>query len=33
VHFLADRDLDNYVDRVQIANEIAHSKRLCARHR
>ncbi|HEU0062055.1 MAG TPA: pyruvate, water dikinase regulatory protein [Hyphomicrobiaceae bacterium] len=32
VHFLADRDLDNYVDRTQIANEIAHSKRLCARH-
>jgi hypothetical protein len=32
VHFLTDRDLGNYVDRTQIANEIAHSKRLCLRH-
>ena len=32
VHLLADRDLDDYVDRTQIANEIAHSKRLCTRH-
>src|SRR5262245_51495736 len=26
------RDLDDYVDRTQIANEIAYSRRLCARH-
>ena len=32
VHFLADRDLDDYVDRAQIANEITYSQRLCARH-
>jgi [pyruvate, water dikinase]-phosphate phosphotransferase / [pyruvate, water dikinase] kinase len=32
VHLLADRNLQDYVDRAQIANEIAHSKRLCARH-
>ena len=29
---LADRNLDDYVDRTQIANEIAYSRRLCARH-
>jgi regulator of PEP synthase PpsR (kinase-PPPase family) len=32
VHFLADRNLNDYVDRTQIAHEIAHSKRLCSRH-
>ena len=32
VHLLADRQLDDYVDRVQIANEIAQSRRLFARH-
>lgn len=31
VHVLADRNLDEYVDRVQIANEIAASRRLFAR--
>ena len=29
---LADRNLDDYVDRTQIANELAYSRRLCARH-
>ena len=32
VHLLADRKLDDYVDRIQIANEIAQSRRLFARH-
>ncbi len=32
VHLLADRQLDDYVDRNQIANEIAQSRRLFARH-
>jgi regulator of PEP synthase PpsR (kinase-PPPase family) len=32
VHLLSDRNLDDYVDRTQIANEVMHSKRLCARH-
>ena len=32
VHLLADRNLDDYVDRTQIANELAYSRRLCARH-
>jgi regulator of PEP synthase PpsR (kinase-PPPase family) len=32
VRLLADRNLDDYVDRNQIANEIAYSRRLCARH-
>ncbi|HJZ44243.1 MAG TPA: pyruvate, water dikinase regulatory protein [Hyphomicrobiaceae bacterium] len=32
VQLLADRNLDEYVDRTQIANEIAYSRRLCARH-
>ncbi len=32
VRFLADRNLDEYVDRDRIAQEIAHSRRLCARH-
>lgn len=29
---LADRDLDEYVDRSMIATEIAYSRRLCAKH-
>ena len=32
VRLMADRNLDDYVDRNQIANEIAYSRRLCARH-
>ena len=32
VRFLSDRNLDEYVDRDRIAQEIAHSRRLCARH-
>lgn len=32
VRFLSDRNLDDYVDRDRIAQEIAHSRRLCARH-
>jgi regulator of PEP synthase PpsR (kinase-PPPase family) len=32
VQLLADRNLDEYVDRTQIANEIAYSRKLCARH-
>jgi [pyruvate, water dikinase]-phosphate phosphotransferase / [pyruvate, water dikinase] kinase len=32
VHFLADRDLGDYTDRDRIAQEIAHTRRLCARH-
>jgi len=32
VQLLADRNLDDYVDRTRIAAEIAHSKRLCLRH-
>lgn len=32
VQLLADRNLDDYVDRAQIANEIAYSRRLCAKH-
>jgi hypothetical protein len=32
VRFLADRKLDDYVDRDQIAQEVQHSRRLCARH-
>ena len=32
VHLLGDRNLDDYVDRTQIANELAYSRRLCARH-
>src|SRR5688572_22569120 len=32
VRLMADRNLDDYVDRTQIANEIAYSRRLCARH-
>jgi hypothetical protein len=32
VHLMTDRNLDDYVDRTQIANELAYSRRLCARH-
>ena len=32
VQMLSDRNLDDYVDRTQIADEIAYSRRLCARH-
>ena len=32
VRFLGDRNLDDYVDRDGIAQEIAHSRRLCAKH-
>jgi len=33
VRFLADRNLDKYVDRDQIAQEVAYSRRLCTRNR
>jgi regulator of PEP synthase PpsR (kinase-PPPase family) len=32
VQMLADRNLDEYVDRTQIANELTYSRRLCSRH-
>jgi len=32
VRLLSDRNLDTYVDKDQITNEINHSRRLCARH-
>ena len=32
VQLLGDRNLDDYVDRTQIANEVAYSRRLCAKH-
>jgi len=32
VHLLGDRNLGDYVDRGQIANEIQYSRRLCAQH-
>jgi len=32
VQLLADRNLADYVDRTQIANEIAYSRRLCGKH-
>ena len=32
VRYLADRNLDDYVDRDHIAQEIAYSRRLCAKH-
>ena len=32
VHLMGDRNLAGYVDHAQIANEIQHSRRLCARH-
>ena len=32
VRLMSDRGLDDYVDRARIANEIAYTRRLCARH-
>jgi regulator of PEP synthase PpsR (kinase-PPPase family) len=32
VRLLSDRPLEGYVDRDEIANEIAYSRRLCAKH-
>ena len=32
VRLLADRNLDEYVDRAQITNELTYSRRLCAKH-
>lgn len=32
VRMLSDRNLEDYVDREQIAQELTHSRRLCARH-
>jgi regulator of PEP synthase PpsR (kinase-PPPase family) len=32
VHLMGDRSLPGYVDHGQIADEIQHSRRLCARH-
>jgi [pyruvate, water dikinase]-phosphate phosphotransferase / [pyruvate, water dikinase] kinase len=32
VQIMADRDLSEYVDRTEIANELAYSRRLCARY-
>jgi hypothetical protein len=32
VHFLADRTIGTYTDRDSIAQEIAHTRRMCARH-
>jgi regulator of PEP synthase PpsR (kinase-PPPase family) len=32
VQMLADRNLDEYVDRTQISNELTYSRRLCFRH-
>jgi [pyruvate, water dikinase]-phosphate phosphotransferase / [pyruvate, water dikinase] kinase len=32
VRYLSDRNLDEYVDRDHIAQEIAYSRRLCAKH-
>jgi [pyruvate, water dikinase]-phosphate phosphotransferase / [pyruvate, water dikinase] kinase len=32
VQIMADRNLGEYVDRGEIANELAYSRRLCARH-
>ena len=32
VRLLSDRNLDDYVDKVQIAQEVTFSRRLCARH-
>jgi hypothetical protein len=32
VHLMGNRNLGDYVDQAQIANEIKHSRRLCARH-
>ena len=32
VKLLSDRDLDDYVDRSRIAEEIAYSRRICGQH-
>jgi len=32
VHLLSDRNLDHYVDRTRIAEEILYSRRLCSKH-
>jgi len=32
VRLMTDRNLDDYVDRHQIAQEVAYSRRLCAKH-
>jgi [pyruvate, water dikinase]-phosphate phosphotransferase / [pyruvate, water dikinase] kinase len=32
VYMMGDRSLSDYIDHVQIANEIQHSRRLCARN-
>lgn len=32
VRFLGDRELDSYVDKQEIAQEVLYSRRLCARH-
>ncbi|MFZ1106174.1 MAG: pyruvate, water dikinase regulatory protein [Hyphomicrobiaceae bacterium] len=32
VHLMGDRNLGDYIDHAQIANEIQHSRRLCARN-
>jgi regulator of PEP synthase PpsR (kinase-PPPase family) len=32
VQIMADRNLNEYVDRAEIANELAYSRRLCARY-
>jgi hypothetical protein len=32
VRFLGDRNLEEYTDKMQIAQEVAFSRRLCARH-
>lgn len=32
VRFLGDRNLDTYTDKAEISQEIAYSRRLCARH-
>ena len=32
VQLMGDRNLDDYVDRGQITEELVHSRRLCARH-
>ena len=32
VRLMSDRNLEDYVDREQIAQELTHSRRICARH-
>lgn len=31
-HMLSDRELEDYIDRAQISEEISYSRRICARH-